>query len=304
MADLRVVAARWEAEDITSYVLVDIAGGELPKWEPGSHIDVTLPSGLVRQYSLCGDPDDRRAYRIAVLAQPDGRGGSIEAHRSLLPGVRVAVSAPRSTFTLHAAERYVFVAGGVGITPLVPMVLAAHRRGTPWELIYGARSPSHFAFEAELRALGPVRCQTGPLDPESVVTTSVGAHVYACGPAGLLDALSSAFTAAGRPDELHVERFAPAALVHTSDGFEMELARSGVVVPVGSDTTILEAVRAAGVEAPSSCEMGFCGTCETKVLSGEIDHHDDLLTAAERAAGNTMMICVSRAACPRLVLDL
>ncbi|MET3429991.1 ferredoxin-NADP reductase [Actinoplanes tereljensis] len=286
---MRVVAARWEAPDIVSYTL---SGPSLPAWEPGAHIDLHLPSGLVRQYSLCSDFSDLSAYRIAVLAQPSGRGGSMEAHRALHVGATVSISPPRQTFPLVPASRYVFVAGGIGITPLLPMIRQASALGIPWSLFYGAR---HTAFAAELS--GPVTFVDGLLDLPAIVASSSDAEIYACGPAPMLDALS-----AMRAD-LHMERFAP--FVAGGDGsFEVELARTGVIVPVGADETILSAVRAAGADVPSSCEMGFCGTCETKVLSGTVDHRDDLLTPAERATGNTMMVCVSRASCARLILDL
>ncbi|MBO1268249.1 flavin reductase family protein, partial [Arthrobacter cavernae] len=195
-----------------------------------------------------------------------------------------------------------------------------HRRGTPWKLVYGARSKDHFAFVGELTSLDAPSVElhsqdtTGHPDLGAVVEASRGALVYSCGPAGLMDALSEHMDRAGRLHELHIERFAPAAPAaadpaspESSAGtgtFEVELERSGVVVDVHPNETVLEAVRAAGINHPSSCEMGFCGTCEVKVLCGKIDHRDDLLTEAEREQGTSMMICVSRAKSPRLVLDL
>ena len=304
---LRVRSARWEAEGITSFRLARVDGAALPPWTPGAHLDLHLPSGAIRQYSLCGDPADLSAYRIAVLEQPHGRGGSVEAHRELRPGVLVEVGVPRTHFDLVEAEQYVFVAGGIGITPLLPMVREVRRRGARWHLIYGARSAGHYAFAAELRRLGAgaVRFVDGVLDLAGIVAGSTGAQIYACGPAGLLDALTELMRRAGRAGELHLERFATAPVATApGGGFEVELARSGLRVPVGADETILEAVRAAGVEVPSSCETGICGTCETKVLAGTIEHRDELLTEGERATGSTMMVCVSRASCPRLVLDL
>ncbi|WP_433826645.1 PDR/VanB family oxidoreductase [Actinoplanes sp. CA-015351] len=300
---LRVTESRWEAEGIVSFTLA--SGDPLPVWEPGAHVDVHLPSGLVRQYSLCGDPADRSKYRIAVLALPGGRGGSLEAHRELRPGQVIRVGVPRQTFPQAEADRYVFVAGGIGITPLLPMIRAAVRSGAPWELVYGARSAAHFAFAAEIGISEAVHLIDAPLDLEKIVAGSAGAKVYACGPGGMLDALQTLMEAAGRGSELHVERFAaPISASAAVTGFEVELTRTGIVVPVGPESSILESVRAAGADVPSSCEMGFCGTCETKVLSGAVDHRDDLLTEEERAQGGTMMICVSRAASARLVLDL
>ena len=305
---LRVVAARWEAESITSYEFARPDGGELPVWEPGAHVDVHLPSGTVRQYSLCGDPADASRYRIAVLELPAGRGGSVEVHRELRPGRLIEIGRPRSNFALAEADRYVFVAGGIGITPMLPMIREVQRRGRTWELVYGARTAEHFAFVGELDP-SAVRLvpqdADGHLDLASVVASSSEAAVYCCGPTPLMDALVERMSQAGRVGDLHLERFATAApAVESSGEFEVELARSEKVVPVRPDQTVLEAVRDAGIDHPSSCEMGICGSCEVKVLSGDVDHRDDLLTESERAQCNSMMICVSRARGDRLVLDL
>ncbi|QYB01777.1 PDR/VanB family oxidoreductase [Rhodococcus sp. USK10] len=305
---LRVVAARWEAESITSYEFARPDGGELPVWEPGAHVDVHLPSGTIRQYSLCGDPADASRYRIAVLELPAGRGGSVEVHRELRPGRLIEIGRPRSNFALAEADRYVFVAGGIGITPMLPMIREVQRRGRTWELVYGARTAEHFAFVGELdpSAVRLVPQDTdGHLDLASVVASSSEAAVYCCGPTPLMDALVERMSQAGRVGDLHLERFAAAApAVESSGEFEVGLARSEKVVPVRPDQTVLEAVRDAGIDHPSSCEMGICGSCEVKVLSGDVDHRDDLLTESERAQCNSMMICVSRARGDRLVLDL
>jgi ferredoxin-NADP reductase len=304
---VRVLQARLEAPGITSYLLGALDGSDLPQWAPGAHIDVHLPSGRVRQYSLCGDPADPATYRIAVLELPHGRGGSTEVHRELRPGTVLAVGPPRQEFTLVDSPRQVFVAGGIGITPLLPMVHEADRRGRDWTLVHAVRSPELAVFGEELEQYGDrVRIVTGLLDVGVVAGATAGAVVHACGPAGMLDALADAMGAAGRADDLHLERFTATAapVAAGTENFEVELARTGGVVTVGPGETVLEAIRAAGVDHPSSCEMGFCGTCETKVLRGDVDHRDDLLTPEEKAAGATMMICVSRAACPRIVLDI
>ncbi|NMO01947.1 oxidoreductase [Gordonia sp. TBRC 11910] len=309
---LQVVAAVLQASSITSYELARTDGGVLPAWEPGAHIDVHLPSGTVRQYSLCGDPADRSRYRIAVLEITDGRGGSVEVHRELRPGRQIEISSPRSNFELIDAPAYVFVAGGIGITPILPMIRTVAQRGLPWELIYGARSVRHFAFADELAVddSGAVRYfaqeTDGHIDLESVVAGSSGAAVYCCGPTGLMDALTDAMSAAGRVEDLYIERFAPVAqpVDENAGDFTVELTLSGVSVDVSPDQSILDAVRAAGVDAPSSCEMGICGTCETKVVAGDVDHRDDLLTEDERATCGSMMICVSRACGKKLVLEL
>ncbi len=309
--EVRVAATRWEALSVTSFELCGPEGAELPEWAPGAHIDVHLPSGAIRQYSLCGDPADRTHYRIAVLELIDGRGGSVEAHREMRSGMTVRIGTPRSNFALIDADRYVFVAGGIGITPLLPMIREVERRGIKWTLTYGARTHGHFAFLDELDTDGVelvAQDTDGVIDTAAIVEEASGAAVYCCGPAPLMDALTDRMTRAGRLPDLHLERFsasAPTAGDSNDAGFEVELARSAMVVSVGDDQTVLEAVRAAGVDHPSSCEMGFCGTCEVAVLSGDVDHRDELYTAEERATCAAMLICVSRAkGCGRLVLDI
>lgn len=308
---VRVVAARWEAERVTSFELASRDGADLPAWEAGAHLDLHLPSGAIRQYSLCGDPADRDRYRIAVLELPEGRGGSVEAHRVLRPGQLVQVGMPRSNFTLVDADRYIFVAGGIGITPILPMIRDVTARGVKWELWYGAKSRDHFAFSRELGqdTVHLVAQDTdGLIDLDDLVSGASGAAVYCCGPALLMDTLLEHMTRAGRSADLHLERFSAAVVAppEAADGdFEVELARSGMALTVRAEESALEAVRGAGIEHPSSCEMGFCGTCETRVLSGEVDHRDDLYTDEEKATGAAMLICVSRAkGCSRLVLDL
>ncbi|KHL10008.1 ferredoxin-NADP reductase [Mumia flava] len=301
---MRVDVARWQAPGVTSYDLVPLDGDAVAAWEPGAHVDVHLPSGTVRQYSLCGEPADPGRYRIAVLEVVDGRGGSCEVHRALRPGAEVLVGAPRHDFALDGAGSVLFVAGGIGITPILPMVAAAEAAGRDWRLVYAAR-PGRHAFTAELVAYGPrVERVEGTLDLDGIVASAHESAVYACGPAGMLDDLAARLESAGRGDVLRTERFSAPALVATDgDTFEIELARTGTSVLVGSEETVLEAIRRAGVDHPSSCEMGICGTCEVKVLAGTVDHRDDLLTPAEQESGATMMACVSRSACPKLVLD-
>ncbi|GAA3680510.1 PDR/VanB family oxidoreductase [Arthrobacter ginkgonis] len=311
LVEVRVLATRWEAEDIVSFRLAAEDGSALPAWTPGAHVDVHLPSGKVRQYSLCGDPADRAEYRIAVLRQPQGRGGSEEVHRELRAGTVLKLGSPRNDFALEEAPAYVFVAGGIGITPILPMIREAAARGSAWRLVYGARSRGHFAFLSELDGVpgGTVELyaqdQDGhpPLAP--VAAAGLNGPIYCCGPAPLLDALAREMDGAGSAGNLRFERFAPLALEAANEqGFEVLLAASGTVVAVGPEVSVLDAVREAGVAVPSSCEMGICGTCETTVIDGTVDHRDDLLTPEEKAAGNSMMICVSRCLSKRLVLDL
>lgn len=274
-------------------VALTFDGPSLPPWAPGAHVDVELRPGLVRQYSLCGAPSE---WRVAVLREPAGRGGSAHVHDSLTVGDRVRVSPPRNTFPLKPAARYLFIAGGIGITPLLPMLAAVAAQGADWRLRYGGRSWESMAFLPELAVYGDRVCaRPGPIDLSDVDS---GAEVYCCGPEPLL----SAVEARCDPARLHVERFAPKPV--RGDRFEVELARSGRVLTVPEDRSILSVLLDAGVPVLSSCQEGTCGTCETDVLAGTPEHHDSLLTEEERAAGETMLICVSRAAGGRLVLDL
>ncbi|MGA5702717.1 PDR/VanB family oxidoreductase [Peterkaempfera bronchialis] len=301
---LRVAHTAPAADGVLALTLVDPDGAALPPWTPGAHVDLHLGPGLVRQYSLCSDPDDRTHYRIAVLRVPGGRGGSARVHDTVRPGHTLAVSAPRNHFPLVDAEEYLLVAGGIGITPLLPMAHRLTALGRPWRMLYGGRTRATMAFLGELppRQVTVVpEDEAGRPDLAAFLAGRSGATVYACGPGGLLDAVRAL-----HPGPVHTERFtAPAPAPDDGDRpFEVRLARSGrsVTVPVG--TSVLDAIRDAGVDAPSSCEAGICGTCETTVLDGVPDHRDDLLTPGEHAAGRTMLICVSRCRGERLLLDL
>lgn len=312
----RVASTRDLAPGIRQLEFVAMDDALLPEWTPGAHLDVHLPSGSIRQYSLCSDPHDLRSYRIAVLNVPDGRGGSAEVHQGIHAGAELTLGVPRNQFPLRDAAAYVFVAGGIGITPILAMVRAAARLGKPWKLVYGARSDSQFVFLEELTALasaswGIVECvaqdTAGHIDLAGLVAASGGQAVYCCGPGSLMTALGDEMRVAGREQDLTIERFTASPTAEVAAGsagsFTVELSLSGSSVSVQPGQSILEALRAAGIDAPSSCEMGICGTCETSVLSGEIDHRDALLTDAERASGDTMLICVSRAAGDTIVLD-
>lgn len=315
---VRVVGIRIEAERVRSLELASPDGSSLPSWDPGAHIDVVLPSGLVRQYSLCSDPGDTRTYRIAVLEVPAGRGGSAEVHRGISVGQRLQISTPRTTFPLVPASRYLVIAAGIGVTPMLSIAAALAKRGEPVQFVYAGASLARMALVDEVLALRAAGVNVwvnaddtrGRVNFAGLIDASADSTVYACGPSGLLDSLRRLM--AERHQPLFVERFGqgtPTTVQGADDvsdrgGFEVELARSELVVEVAPDRSILDAVRTAGVDPPSSCEQGVCGTCETKVLSGEVDHRDQLLSPAERAAGATMMICVSRARSPRLVLDL
>jgi ferredoxin-NADP reductase len=310
-ADVVVTARREEAEGVVGVELTLPSGEQLPSWTPGAHIDVELPGGLTRQYSLCGDPADGAAWRIGVLREADGRGGSRWIADELTEGTTLRVRGPRNNFPLQPAGRYVFVAGGIGITPLLPMIRAVAAAGGDWVLHYGGRTRASMAFLGELAAYGDrVRVhpqdELGLLDLDAVLgAPAADTLVYCCGPTGLIEALEVR-CGAWVPGALHVERFTAAPVVTdgTETSFDVVCERSGLTVTVPPEQTVLEAVGNAGIDVLSSCEEGICGTCETTVLSGELDHRDSLLTEEEQAAGETMMICVSRCRGTRLVLDL
>ncbi|WP_369250554.1 2Fe-2S iron-sulfur cluster-binding protein [Streptomyces sp. R41] len=306
-AELVVERRESAADGVLALTLRHPLGEELPSWEPGAHIDVVLGPDLERQYSLCGDPSDRRAWRVAVLREPDGRGGSSYVHEQLGQGDKVRVRGPRNHFALQPAPRYRFIAGGIGITPILPMLAAAEAAGAEWTLLYGGRTRDSMAFAEELSRYGDrVRIapqdETGLLDLASVLAgVPEDTLVYCCGPGPLLDAVEEACPSG----LLHVERFQPKVQESGQDReFEVVLERTGRTLTVPADASVLDTVRAAGVEVLYSCTEGTCGTCETDVLEGTPDHQDSVLTDEEREAGETMLICVSRCLGKRLVLDL
>ncbi|MFI5805901.1 PDR/VanB family oxidoreductase [Streptomyces sp. NPDC051561] len=291
-------------------------GAELPAWQPGAHIDLVLdPSrDLVRQYSLCGDPADRRNWHIAVLNEPAGRGGSAYVHGKLTQGSTLIARGPRNHFPLHPAPRYRFIAGGIGITPLLPMLAEAEAQGADWTLLYGGRTRQSLAYATELtdrygsrRIRIAPQSETGHLDLSAALADPTpDTLIYSCGPAPLLDALTAHHATTWPPGTLHLERFQPkeAAEQPTDSTFELTLARSSRTLTVAPGASILQTVRAAGVDVLYSCTEGTCGTCETDVVEGVPDHRDSVLTDEERESGETMLICVSRCKGPRLVLDL
>ena len=294
-------------------IALTLAGHELPRWHPGSHIDIHLASGLVRQYSLCGDPSVRDSYRIAVRRIPDGGGGSIEMH-DLTVGATVTTHGPRNAFPLTVpgygspARRFRFIAGGIGITPILPMLGLAQKRGIDWSMVYAGRSRDSLPFVDDVSAFGDrviIRTDdvSGLPTPDDLLGhCPAGTAVYACGPAPMRTAIRSALV--GRDDvELHFERFAAPPVVDGAE-FSVSVASTGETVRVGADETLLAALNRAGVHAPYSCQQGFCGTCRTRVLGGDVDHRDTLLTDPERESG-MMLICISRAAQDsHLTLDL
>jgi ferredoxin-NADP reductase len=285
-------------------------GGELPPWDPGAHIGLTLPNGVSRQYSLCGDPGDRLSWRVAVLREPDGTGGSRFVHDQLAAGNLVLADDPRNNFSLVASRRYLFIAGGIGITPILPMVAAAEAAGAEWGLLYGGRSRASMAFLGELAGYGDkvvVRPQdeTGLLDLAAwLAGPRADTRVYCCGPEPLLAAVRER-CGNWPPGTLHTEHFRPVAPGEDAPrtSFEVELALSGRTLRVPEEKSVLEVLEEAGVDILSSCREGTCGTCETVVLDGVPDHRDSLLTEEERTTSDVMYVCVSRSKTPRLVLE-
>ncbi|WP_229742654.1 PDR/VanB family oxidoreductase [Gordonia jinhuaensis] len=298
------------AEGVCAVTLADAGGLRLPDWAPGSHIDVMLPGDRVRQYSLCGDRWDPHSYRIAVLREPAGRGGSAYIHDELEVGDQVPIGGPRNNFGLVPSPHYLFIAGGIGITPILPMLAQAEILGAQWSLLYGGRSAASMAFSGDLAADPRVAIRPqdeyGLLDIEAAVTqTPADTAIYCCGPAPLLDAVTGIGERL-RPGRVRTERFVAAAMSAPvlDRPFEVRLARTGCSVMVAPDQSILDAVAGVGVQVLSSCRQGICGTCETAVLQGQIDHRDSLLGDDERAEGDCMFICVSRSCSDRITLDL
>lgn len=306
---LRVRRKSTLATGVCGLELVAPDGGRLPDWTPGSHIDLTFANGVTRQYSLCGDRWDASSYQVGVLREPSGRGGSAYVHDELAEGDLIDIAGPRNNFALAPAENYLFIAGGIGITPLLPMLEQAEMLGTPWRLIYGGRTRTTMAFLDRLDRWGD-RVEIWPQDERGLLDLSVisdqpeGTKVYCCGPEPLLDAVQAA-SAGLSAGQLRTERFVagnmPAPV--RSASFEVELARSGITVTVGPDQSILDATAEAGVPILASCHQGICGTCETDILAGTPDHRDSLMDDDERASGQFLYPCVSRSASDRLVLD-
>jgi ferredoxin-NADP reductase len=311
-ADLAVVRHETVADGVVTLELADPDGADLPEWTPGAHIDLMLTPELVRQYSLCGSTANRAEWRVGVLLDPESSGGSRFVHEELREGSTVRVRGPRNHFTLVSSPRYQFIAGGIGVTPILTMSEAAEARGADWQLLYGGRERASMGFLDQLDEYGDrvtvwPQDEQGMLDLDSVLSEArEDTLVYCCGPERLLGAVEEAC----RPwpeGSLHVERFSAKPIEESPDAletFEVECQRSGVTVSVAADQSIYEAAEAAGIEVLGSCMEGVCGTCECDVIEGEPDHRDSVLSEAERDRGDMIMICVSRSRSERLVLDI
>lgn len=312
---LRVsVKRKWaECDDVMAFELVALEG-TLPTAQPGAHIDVRMPNGVVRQYSLVNGPGESASYFIGVKREPESRGGSECMHDVVREGDLLAISAPRNNFPLRRdAEHTILIAGGIGVTPICAMAQALHHQGLNYDLHHFARSTEHVAFDQRLAQAGVKHQQHLGLDPEAtskMLNAVIGAYeknkqIYVCGPGPMLTAARNIAKENGWPDDaVHFEYFANDTVIDDSSSFEISLARSNLTLTVNAGETILDVLRANGVEMPSSCEQGACGTCMVTVLEGEPFHQDVYLNDKEKQSGEKIMTCVSRAKSKRLVLDV
>ncbi|KIC07683.1 Vanillate O-demethylase oxidoreductase [Leisingera sp. ANG-M1] len=304
------------AKDIAGLELVPADGGTLPPFNAGSHIDVHLGGGLIRQYSICNAPSDRTCYRLGVLREADGRGGS-EAVHALEAGQHIQISEPRNHFALSSEARHsMLIAGGIGITPILSMAQALHAQGASFELHYCARTEERMAFRDELLAsdyAGRVHLHfddgddAQKFDIEGLSQApDAGTHLYVCGPTGFMDAVLAS-AAKGWPSEaVHREYFAvePQETDEEDRPFRIKIASTGQIVDIPADMAAIDVLEELGFDIPKSCEQGICGTCITKVLEGTPDHRDFVLTDEEHAENDQMTVCCSRAHSDLLVLDL
>ncbi len=289
-------------------------GADLPVWEAGAHIDLYLEEGLIRQYSLCGNPADRKRYSLAVLLDPKSRGGSVAVHRLVRDGVQLQISLPRNLFPLDCdAQSSLLVGGGIGVTPMIAMAYELYDKAQNFALHYVARDPvfapvlqalpfaAHVVIHDHSQAERP-RFNVQNTLAQWIDQNGSGVHVYVCGPEGLMQAVAQAGSACGLPEEhVHQEAFS-AQPVEGGSGFEVLAAKSGVRVQVAEDETIAAAFARSGVRVPVSCEQGICGTCVVSVLEGEPDHRDEYLTDEEKT--DQIALCCSRSKTPLLVVDL
>jgi ferredoxin-NADP reductase len=309
---LKVIRIAMEADAVVSLELGNVDGRPLPAWQPGAHVDLLLANGLVRQYSLCGSCADRHIWQVAVLHAPSSRGGSSFIHQNIGVGEEILVTGLRNNFSLVEANRYLFVAGGIGITPILPMLESATLTGKSWRLVYGGRSRRSMAFLDRIKRYDPRNVELLPQDEFGQIEVrsllselEPATPVYCCGPAGLIDAVEDACRLSP-PIELYRERFVASDRGNEmEDGsFEVRLALSGKVIHVPAEQSLLSALEDAGCKITNSCRAGICGTCLLKVLDGTPDHRDDLLDDVQREGGAMILPCVSRSKSRHLVLEI
>jgi len=314
---VRVARKATEALDIVTLELVATDGSPLPPFGAGAHIDVQLPGGITRQYSLCNDPKETHRYLIGVLRDPASRGGSQAVHDTVREGDVLQISTPKNHFPLaHDAKKSLLLGGGIGITPILCMAERLANASAAFEMHYATRSPERTAFRERIASSGFADKVAFHFDngaagqkldlAKLLVKPEAGTHLYVCGPKGFMDAVLNTARTQGWPEEqLHYEFFGAAVEKSDSDAaFEIKLASSGRVVMVPKDKTVTQALAEAGVEIMMSCEQGVCGTCLTRVLEGVPDHKDSYLTPEEQAANDQFLPCCSRSKTPQLVLDL
>lgn len=304
-----------ETPDIRSFRFVRADGQDLPEYEPGAHIDVTAPSGITRQYSLCGPLDDKRAYTVAVKKEVESRGGSRSLHDDVTVGMELEIGAPRNLFALDpAAKEHLLFGAGIGVTPLLSMAYRLHATNAPFTLHYFVRSEEHAAFFQLMKTLpfaGKIQFHFGILPDqlpsylEERMAVNSTAHVYTCGPGPFMDLVVTAAGKTRPEDHIHLEHFKAEPVAEgDADSFEVKLASSGKILNVPASMTILKVLEQEGIAIDTSCKEGICGSCVIPVLDGEPDHRDHCLSKKEKAANNQICTCVSRAKSAMLVLDL
>lgn len=311
---VRVNRVTDEADDIKSFEFVDTAGGDLPSFTAGAHLDVFPPDGPARQYSLCNDPTERHRYVVSVLREPESRGGSVAMHDGVKEGMTISISAPRNNFPLSdTARRHLLIAGGIGITPILAMVRHLQATGADYTLQYCTRAPEKTAFRtllgeapfgSHVKFIHDGGNPSQGLDIKTLLSNvEPGTHLYCCGPTGLMEAVKTA-SAHWPSGAVHFEYFTAGqeALSAPGDSFEVEIASTGAVLTVPADKSILQVLSENGIEVDSMCEEGVCGTCATGLLGGEADHRDMIFSDEEHET--TITVCCSRAKSARLKLDL
>ncbi len=304
-----------EADDIVSLELIPSEGTSLPAFDAGAHIDLHLPNGLIRQYSLCNPSSETHRYLIAILKDPESRGGSEAVHSLLKEGDEIEISVPRNLFPLNSdAEKTLLFAGGIGVTPILAMAETLHRLGKDFEMHYCTRSQSRGAFISRIQSSGFTDKVTFHFDDQNQVldiktvlgSPTIGTHIYVCGPNGFMNFIIDSATCQNWPaEQVHKEYFSAVSVDNSNDGsFEVEIKSTGKIITISPDQSVLEALEDEDIFLPVSCEEGICGTCVTGILAGEPEHRDVFLTDAEKAANDRFTPCCSRSKSARLVLDL